>query len=169
MDATTSSKASTSMNSTPTNSTMNSLMSPFKKLWWWLRQITGDAAYENYLSHRRMSPQDSQHRNNDPRAVLRRFTPPQVFDDKPLLLSEPCDEPPHFRGTGLDPPTFGENRASTDICFNLRPPPRSKRPRPRQIHSQRILVRVNRWQPLARKSISQIPIAVRPRQKRINP
>ncbi|MGC1684708.1 MAG: YbdD/YjiX family protein [Candidatus Acidiferrales bacterium] len=37
---------------------MNSLMSPFKKLWWWLRQITGDAAYENYLSHRRMSPQD---------------------------------------------------------------------------------------------------------------
>jgi uncharacterized short protein YbdD (DUF466 family) len=31
---------------------------PLKKLWWWLRQITGDAAYENYLAHRRVSPQE---------------------------------------------------------------------------------------------------------------
>jgi uncharacterized short protein YbdD (DUF466 family) len=59
MDATTSSKASTPMNSTPMNFPMNSRTNPLKKLWWWLRQITGEAAYENYLAHRRMSPQDS--------------------------------------------------------------------------------------------------------------
>jgi uncharacterized short protein YbdD (DUF466 family) len=34
-------------------------MNPFTKLWWWLRQISGDAAYENYLAHRRVSPQES--------------------------------------------------------------------------------------------------------------
>ena len=33
-------------------------MNPFAKLWWWFRQITGDAAYENYLAHRRASPQE---------------------------------------------------------------------------------------------------------------
>ena len=34
-------------------------MNPFTKLWWWLRQITGDAAYENYLAHRRVAPQET--------------------------------------------------------------------------------------------------------------
>jgi len=24
-----------------------------QKMWWWLRQISGDAAYENYLAHGR--------------------------------------------------------------------------------------------------------------------
>jgi uncharacterized short protein YbdD (DUF466 family) len=31
---------------------------PLWKFWWWLRQITGDAAYENYLAHRRIASQD---------------------------------------------------------------------------------------------------------------
>ena len=26
-------------------------VSLFKKFWWWLRQVSGDAAYENYLHH----------------------------------------------------------------------------------------------------------------------
>ena len=26
-------------------------LSMFGKFWWWLRQVTGDAAYENYLHH----------------------------------------------------------------------------------------------------------------------
>jgi len=34
-------------------------MNPFTKLWWWLHQITGDAAYENYLAHRRVAPQET--------------------------------------------------------------------------------------------------------------
>jgi uncharacterized short protein YbdD (DUF466 family) len=27
-----------------------------RKLWWWAREVTGDAAYENYLAHRRAAP-----------------------------------------------------------------------------------------------------------------
>jgi uncharacterized short protein YbdD (DUF466 family) len=27
------------------------LLSPARQFWWWLRQVTGDAAYENYLRH----------------------------------------------------------------------------------------------------------------------
>jgi uncharacterized short protein YbdD (DUF466 family) len=26
-------------------------LAPFYQFWWWLRQVTGDAAYENYLRH----------------------------------------------------------------------------------------------------------------------
>jgi uncharacterized short protein YbdD (DUF466 family) len=42
----------------PMNAKTNAMTNPLKKLWWWLRQITGDAAYENYLAHRRVSPQE---------------------------------------------------------------------------------------------------------------
>ncbi len=39
------------------NTSTNVRTNPLKKLWWWLRQITGDAAYENYLAHHRVAPQ----------------------------------------------------------------------------------------------------------------
>lgn len=29
---------------------------PFATAWWWLRQVTGDAAYDNYLRHHLHSP-----------------------------------------------------------------------------------------------------------------
>jgi len=40
------------------NTRSKTRMNPFTKLWWWFRQITGDAAYENYLAHRRIAPQE---------------------------------------------------------------------------------------------------------------
>ncbi|MFZ0036961.1 MAG: YbdD/YjiX family protein [Candidatus Acidiferrales bacterium] len=40
------------------NARRNARTNPLKKLWWWLRQISGDAAYENYLAHRCVSPQE---------------------------------------------------------------------------------------------------------------
>ena len=33
--------------------TIGAAITTLKRAWWWLRQITGDAAYENYLAHSR--------------------------------------------------------------------------------------------------------------------
>jgi uncharacterized short protein YbdD (DUF466 family) len=43
----------------PMDAKTDSRTNPLKTLWWWLRQITGDAAYENYLAHRRVAPQET--------------------------------------------------------------------------------------------------------------
>jgi uncharacterized short protein YbdD (DUF466 family) len=41
------------------------------KLWWWLRQITGDAAYENYLEHCRATAQGSESQSDTAPAMTR--------------------------------------------------------------------------------------------------
>jgi len=36
--------------------TFEARSSALEKFWWWLRQVTGDAAYENYRRHCAASP-----------------------------------------------------------------------------------------------------------------
>lgn len=43
-----------------TGSVPSSLRSAFRAVWWWLRQVFGDAAYENYTQHVSNHPDSGQ-------------------------------------------------------------------------------------------------------------